>query len=295
MISVIVPLTNAAHIERKINDCEALSGIEHEVVFCYNGPDSGFGEVETIVERKGNPRVRLVKSTPFNKNIAIKAGLDVARYDRCLYTDVDCCFYGPIDVQGLVRDIRSDNVVSFIVLRSTSDSKLKVLRRVRELKFAGLRFLHQYYLCVRGGGYISGNVSSMIRPDILSDDLYYPLEFCDRHRANIVVSNSVTFAEDDNDKTPYVNKLPRLMFGAFQGFRLVKSMRAKVSILTQKLLKYFAVAFSPLIVAAILVSARVNIIVALALALIFSWVKRKYLIKTWQGIKCGLLDRKPEW
>ena len=290
VLSVMVPCTDSRYLRDKLRDCEKLSGVEYEVIVCYNGRANGLREVREIVEGVGAGRTLVCSSEPFNKNEALRAGLAVARSDRILYSDVDCLMLGepdPVEVRHLVSGAP---VVSFPVLRRAGRASciLAILKRTLFSEF--YRGIGLHYLSVRGGGYLCGNYARFLRRDVYHDDMLYPLEFAESSATWVQCSDVLVFYERAESARDYVRKIPRLVYGSLQAARLTRYRRVRLSIVIQKHVKYFVFAFSPVL--AVLVVLAVGLPPAWGALSLLPW---RALVGTWQGILAGLAGRPPGW
>ncbi len=290
MLSVIVPCTDARYLRVKLDDFRKLRRIPLDIIVCYNGPEEGLAAALEAVSGAWDSAAVLCRSQPFNKNLALAKGLELARFDRILYTDVDCLLYGDPDLERLDELLRTTDVVSFPVFRSTNALRVVVARAGRRVWAYTWTLFRIPYLSFRGGGYVCGNFRELIRADLYGDDCVYSLEYAMSHGHRIVISEALEFYELPEGARDYPSRLPRLIYGGFQAFRVAKYPRAKLAILLQKQLKYLAVALSPAL--AVLFCYAVGLPSLLGLAVL---VRARTITKTWQGIWIGMWDRPPRW
>jgi hypothetical protein len=290
MLSVIVPCTDARDIEAKVIDCSKLRGIDHEVIICYNGPRAGAANAQSAVAAASGVRIRLCESEPFNKNGALRAGLRVASFNRILYTDVDCRILETPDTARLSKLLEEATIISFPVLRSQKRLHRFLATLRRRVLSKVWPALDLYFLSIRGGGYVCGNFMDLVRGEVCNDDLLYPLEYAESVGREVVHSEELMFYEHGGSSTNYVNKIPRLIYGSFQAARLTRFARVRLSIVLQKHVRFFAVGLYPVLAAA--ACAVVGLPVFLAALTIVHW---RWILKTWEGILAGILDRPPRW
>jgi hypothetical protein len=290
-LTALIPCVGPGLLPEKLRDLERLSAWLEEVVVCFNGDPASRLAVEQVV---GEPRpysCRVSLSRPFNKGAALRAGLEGVRTQRVLYTDVDCLLYG--EPVALDETILADDVCSFLVLRGPSRRPSGVRLKLARRRILGRVYdaLGLYYLSVRGGGYVAGNMSEAIEDSVFSDDLVFSAEHAARSGARIVPSGALIFYEAlVQDGRRYDDKIPRLIYGSFQAARLTRSGRLRRSLVVQKLAKYVGVALVP--PGTVVALRMAGLPIWPAAALVLRW---RLFLRTWEGIARGAVDAPPRW
>lgn len=287
-LAAVVPAVGGSFLDEKLADLARIREWLDLVVVCFNGPESELEVVRQAADRAPLP-VRVSVSPPFGKARALSDGLGLVGERRVLYTDVDCLIHG--EPRDLAEVVKGSDVFSFLVLRSLPRGERAVRWKLLRRRFLGRMYdrIGLPYLCVRGGGYVTDDLREVIQEQAMSDDLLFSAEHAARSGRRIVPSEALVFYEAA-DARPYVDKLPRLIFGTFQAFRLARSGRVRMSLLVQKILKYTIVALAPAIAVGVLWLA--DLPVWLAAVLIVRW---RMFVHTWEGVARGVLGKKPRW
>ena len=290
-LSVLVPATGTSLLRDKLTDLCKLSAWVTEVVVCFNGVGDDLEALREILAEPRPIECLLSISSPFNKAIALRQGLNVATSARILYTDVDCLIYGvPEDIQPVID---SSDVCSFLVLRAPARSCTEVRAKLLRRKLLGklCDAVGLLYLSARGGGYVAGNLAESIDERVLSDDLLFPAEYAATRGVRIVPSEALVFYESrSDDERRYADKLPRLIYGSAQAFRLARSPRVRASLAVEKLTKYVVVAATPIVLLCVLAAVGLPLWIAAVLL-----VRARLFVRTWEGLGRGIWNAPPRW
>lgn len=292
-LAVLIPCVGPEHLSRKLADFTKLGVVVDHVVLCFNGPPGDLEAVAELARQSPVQPCRVSKSEPYRKAAALNAGLELAQSDRILFSDVDCFLRGEPDITEVQRLVAGDDVIAFPVLRRprSNPRQLQWTLARRHAVQRTMSALGLYYIGVRGGGYIAGDLRGSLPPQTWSDDMVGPANWAARRGSSIVASHALIFEELPADRGGYVRKLPRLIYGSFQAVRLSPHRRVKASIAIMKLAKYVLVAASPLLALAGLALLGLPLWLPLLLLLPLA----RTILLTWEGIVRGVLDRPPTW